>query len=63
MQTNYTWYNVSYKSNDGVKLQSLYMGGNPAEALKTAKEALPGCKAFKVGKTAYNTFGEKVKNK
>ena len=52
---------VSFQSKDGVKLKDLYMGDTPTQALKAAKKSNPYMKSFKVGKTAYNTLGEKFK--
>ena len=54
------FFYVSFQSKDDVKCKDLYMGDTPSEALKTAKKSNPGRKNFKVGKTPYNTLGEKM---
>ena len=55
---NPKFFFVTYYSN-GVKSKELFMGETPQEALQAAKAARPSYKGFKVGKTAYNTLGEK----
>lgn len=54
------FYKVSFVSRDGVKFSSLFMGGSPSQALKSAKQSRPAYKRFSVGKTAYNALGEKI---
>jgi len=58
---NYTqkFYKVSHTSKDGVKFNDLVIGNTPAESLENAKKGNIGHKGFKVGKTAFNTLGEK----
>lgn len=60
-KTIYTkkFFNVSYLSKDNKKFKELFLGETPELALMTAKESRIGCKNFKVGRTAYNTLGEK----
>lgn len=55
------FYMVSYASKDNAKFSQLFIGATPEEALRNAKKANIGYKNFKVGKTAYNTLGEKFK--
>jgi len=54
------FFYVSFSSKDNVKFKELYMGNTPEEALQSAKNSKPGYKNFKVGKTAFNTLGEKM---
>jgi len=55
------FYYVSFESKDGVKCKDLFMGDTPAKAIASAKKSRIGYKKFSVGKTPYNTLGEKMK--
>ena len=55
------WHKVNYTSSDNVKLSDFFFGETPAESMANAKKVNHRCKHFRVCKTAYNTFGEKIK--
>lgn len=56
------FHKVAYRSADGKKFNELFIGETPAESLENAKKSKIGYSGFKVGKTAYNTLGEKYDN-
>ncbi len=58
---NAKFHFVSFLSSDNKKYKELFIGETPEKSLKNAKENRIAYKSFKVGKTAYNTYGEKYK--
>jgi hypothetical protein len=57
------FYKVTSTSPDGVKSTELYYGESPKDALMRFKKYNPKAIRIRVGKTAYDTFGDKLKNK
>jgi len=55
-----TFYMVTFKSADGVISKELFIGNTPLDAHASCKQSNPKCTVIRVGKTAYNTFGEKI---
>jgi len=55
-----TFYMVTFKSADGVISKELFIGETPADAVASCRANKPKITVIRVGKTAYNTFGEKI---